>query len=422
MSRAASPWVGFSAVAVGTLMATLDGSIVNVVLPAMRADLGTTIGGVEWVVTSYLLTISLVLLPAGRLGDVAGHRRVFAGGLLLFTVGSALCGLPSGLGGLVAARVLQALGASAMMAIGPAAITAIFPAEQRGRALGSITSVVAVGLSAGPPLGGLIVQHLSWRWIFFVNVPVGIAGAAWALRVLPDAARRPAARGPLLDLALFERRGFAVGIPAGFLAYAAIFTANIMNPFYLAEVQGLPPRLLGAMMMLVPAALSIASPIAGWLADRFPTRAFAPAGAAVLAAGLGGLALTRPGDGLLVFGAEQLALGLGMGLFQPPNNSAVMGSLSRERLGIGGGMLATARNLGMVSGIALAGALFRWRAGPGSGPSAFLSGYRAALAAGALLAVAAGGVSLLARPVGRPAAPEGGVRPGLPPPHRPGSG
>ncbi|HEX8908757.1 MAG TPA: MFS transporter, partial [Anaeromyxobacteraceae bacterium] len=193
---ARSPWLGFSAVAVGTFMATLDGSIVNVALPTLRRELRAALSGVEWVVTAYLLVISVALLTAGRLGDLLGHRRVYVGGMLLFTLGSGLCGLAPGLDVLVAARAVQALGACAMMAMGPAVVTAIFPAHQRGRALGSVASVVALGLTAGPPLGGLIVQQLSWRWIFFVNLPVGVAGAVWAARALPAA--RPA-HPPALD-------------------------------------------------------------------------------------------------------------------------------------------------------------------------------------------------------------------------------
>jgi EmrB/QacA subfamily drug resistance transporter len=436
-------------------MATIDGSIVAVALPTMRVELSTGIGGAEWIVSAYLLTVSAVLLAAGRLGDEWGHRRLYLSGLGLFTLGSAACGLAPGLTWLVASRVLQALGAAAMMAIGPAVITAVFPAERRGRALGAIASVVAVGLSAGPPLGGFLVQHLSWRWIFFVNLPVGLAGAIWAARALPETARpqgkgldlpgagllalavgglvgavkeapRAGGRGaalllgallaaallarrsrrvpaPVLDLSLFERRSVAVGTAAALLSYASFFTASVLNPFFLGDRKGLSPQALGAMMTLVPVALSVASPLAGWLADRFPSRALAPAGTALLAAGLAGLSTQRPEGSLVSFGACQLALGMGMGLFQTPNSSAVMGALPRTRLGAGGGLLATARNLGMVLGIATAGTVFRRLAGAGTDEREFLAGYAAALRAGALLGVAAGLVALLSGAPERPA-------------------
>ncbi len=446
-AAARSPWLGFSAVAVGTVMATLDGSIVNVALPTLRRELHASYAGVEWIVAGYLLVISALLLSAGRLGDLLGHRRVYSGGLLVFTLGSALCGTANALGALVAARALQALGAAAMMAMGPAIVTAIFPPERRGRALGAITSVVAVGLTLGPTLGGFIVQQLSWRWIFLPNLPIGVAGAAWAARVLPGTrplhpaaldrrgalllalalgagvgavqasseggGRPPAlaavallagillvrhvrrAPAPVVDPALFASRVFTAGLVGGLLSYAALFASTLLTPFFLAHVKGLSAAGLGAMLTAIPLALSVASPAAGWLSDRFGPRLLCPIGMAVLASGLATLALAGPGDGLPSIAARLALCGAGMGLFQPPNNSAVMGALPRERLGSGGGMLATARNVGMVAGIALSGALFRARGGATGTAEGFLAGYRAALLAGSCLALAAGAVSLV---------------------------
>ena len=236
-------WAAFSAVSVGTLMATLDGNIVNVALPTLGVELGAQVHALQWIVNAYLLAITATLVLAGRLGDRAGHRVVYTGGLLVFTLGSALCGAAPGLGELVAARVLQALGASAMMAIGPAIVTASFPPEMRGRALGSVGTVVALGLTLGPPIGGLILSHLSWRWVFYVNLPVGIAGAAWALRILP---RGGGARGPVLDLSLFRIPAFSWGLLAGFLSYAAMFSQTFLTPFLLARVLALEPGVVVA--------------------------------------------------------------------------------------------------------------------------------------------------------------------------------
>ncbi|HYS81899.1 MAG TPA: MFS transporter [Anaeromyxobacteraceae bacterium] len=452
---ARSPWIGFSAVSVGTFMATLDGSIVNVALPTITRELHASLAGVEWIVAAYLLVISTALLTAGRLGDLFGHRLVYAGGLLVFTVGSGLCGFAPGLAPLVGARAVQALGACAMMAMGPAIVTSIFPAPHRGRALGMVASVVALGLTAGPPLGGFIVQHLSWRWIFFVNLPVGAAGVTWARRVLPrdrparaapldrrgalmqaatlaagvaaiqavpESAGRAAALmlvalamgvllvrhlrrapAPVIDLALFRSRVFSAGIASGLLSYAALFSSTFLTPFFLTRVRGLDADALGAMLISVPLALSVVSPVAGWLSDRFGPRALGPLGMVVLAAGL---VLVGLADQSTPSAAIALPLGLcgaGMGLFQSPNNSAVMGTLPRTQLGSGGGMLATARNLGMVVGVSVASALFRARAGEVAGPpERFLGGYRAALFTGAALALAASVVAL-ARDGRRPA-------------------
>jgi MFS family permease len=390
---APSPWTAFSAVAVGNFMATLDGNIVNVALPTLGAELGVPVGRLQWVVTAFVLAAAVTLIPFGRLGDRLGHRAVYAGGLGLFTLASALCGGAPSFELLVAARVLQALGASAMMSLAAGIVTAAFPPERRGGALGAVGTVVALGLTAGPPVGGLILAHLSWRWIFYVNLPVGILGVVWALRVLP---RGGGARGaPLLDLSLFRNGVFTLGLVAGFLSYAAMFSQTFLTPFYLARVLGLPPGTLGLALTAVPLALSVSSPFSGWLSDRMGARLLPAAGMLLLAAGL--LLLSRADGGTSTASVvARLALcGAGMGLFQAPNNAAVMGALPRARLGSGGGLLATARTAGMATGVSLASALFALVAGAGTAPAAFLDGYAVALRAGAGLAVLSAAVSLV---------------------------
>jgi MFS family permease len=374
-------------------MATLDGNIVNVALPTIGHELAAPVGGLQWIVNAYVIAITATLLPIGRLGDRFGQRAVYAGGLLLFTFGSALCGLAPDLGELVAARVVQALGASAMMAIGPAVITAAFPPTMRGRALGVVGTVVAIGLTAGPPLGGLIVAALSWRWVFYVNLPVGIAGALWALRILPRGGGDRG--GPLLDLSLFRIPVFSIGLLAGFLSYAAMFSQTLLTPFLFARVLGLSPAVLGLALTSVPLALSVSSPLSGWVSDRFGGHWLPVAGMVVLAVALGTLSFAGPEDAVPSVAARLALAGLGMGMFQSPNSAAVMSSLPRARLGSGGGLLATARNAGMATGIGLAGAIVSLRAGPDAAGAGFLAGYALALRTGAVLAVVAAAVSLL---------------------------
>jgi EmrB/QacA subfamily drug resistance transporter len=461
--RSPSPWIAFSAISVGVFMSTLDGSIVNVALPSIRHDLRATIAGASLVVSAYLLTVTATLLAVGRLGDLLGLRRVFVAGMLVFTVGSCFCGVARALAVLVAARVLQALGAAAMMAISPAAVTAAFPREKRGRALGGISSVVAAGLTAGPPIGGAIVSTFSWPGIFFVNLPVGIAGAIWAWRALPADTARTGARfdvpgalwlavalaafigaidlaptqaafagglaavsgaawlllwrrerrapSPLIDAALFRDRAFSLAIVAALLSYAALFSQTLLTPFYLAQVKRLGPGALGAMLTCVPLALSVTAPIAGALADRFGARGPCIAGALVLGAGLFSLSVAGIDSSLPSIAARLAVEGVGLGLFQAPNNTAIMSALPRERLGSGGGMLAMARTLGMVIGVALSGALFAIGSGRSVGPGTvtgaaaarFLAGWRLALSVGAALAVTSGVLSI-ARPRRRPGA------------------
>jgi MFS family permease len=198
-----------------------------------------------------------------------------------------------------------------------------------------------------------------------------------------------------VDPGLFESRVFTAGIAGALLSYAALFTSSVLAPFFLAQVKGLSAAGLGAMLIAVPLALSVVSPLAGWLSDSFGPRLLCPLGMAVLALGLSTLAAAGPEDGLASIAARLALCGAGMGLFQAPNNNAVMGTLKRDRLGSGSAMLAVGRNVGMVAGIALAGALFR-SAGGGSGSTApFLTGFHVALTAGGALALAAGAASLV---------------------------
>ena len=186
MARRPSKWIVFGIVAVGVLMATIDSSIVNVSLPVIARGFGVPLGGaVEWVVIAYLVVVASLLLTVGRISDVVGRRRVWATGLATFTAASVLCGAAPSLAALVGFRALQGVGSAGTMAVSPAMLVAAFPPEQRGRALGLNAVIVGLGISLGPTLGGVITEHFGWRWIFYVNVPLGILGVVASLRVLP---------------------------------------------------------------------------------------------------------------------------------------------------------------------------------------------------------------------------------------------
>ena len=190
-------WLVLLAVSIGTLMSTLDGSIVNIALPVMQQDFGVDLTTVEWVTVAYLLMIGSLLLPLGRLGEVLTFKRVYLAGFGVFTVASVLCAMAPGVGMLVGFRVLQAVGAAAITAIGPAIIARTFPGPERGRALGLNGVSVSLGLTLGPILGGLLTTVATWRAIFLINLPIGILAILWAQRILPDEAR---GRGATFDL------------------------------------------------------------------------------------------------------------------------------------------------------------------------------------------------------------------------------
>lgn len=414
MERRPSKWIVFGIVAVGVLMATIDSSIVNVSLPVIARGFGVPLGGsVEWVVIAYLVVVASLLLTAGRISDVAGRRRVWATGLTTFTLGSALCGAAPSLGALVGFRALQGIGSAGTMAVSPAMLVAAFPREQRGRALGLNAVVVGLGISLGPTLGGVITQHFGWRWIFYVNVPLGVLGVGASLRVLPHetaevrqrvdwvgalllaaglggltaglsfgpelgwtsapllvcgvlaiagiaglVARVILAQQPLVEARLWQNRVFASASVSLLLAFIATFAVAVFLPFYLEQLRGFAAQRAGMLLTPLPLTIAVISPFTGSLADRIGTQKLAAGGMFLAAAGLAWLALL-PGDAsILRIEGNLLLIGVGQATFQPPNNSALMGAAPRERQGVAAGVLATGRTLGQSLSVAFAGALF----------------------------------------------------------------
>ena len=443
-------WSVLVAVGVGTFMSAIDGSVVNALLPVMRGALGTTVAGIEWVVTIYLLVVSGVLLGFGRLGDLRGHKDVYLAGFVGFVVSSAACGLSPSAGWLVAFRGVQALSAAMLFANSPAILTASFPARERGRALGLQATMTYLGLSVGPPAGGLLAAHLGWRSIFFVNVPVGalgvylsqraiardrprgtpppfdLLGAAlffaglftlllalnrghawgWAaprtLSLLALAAltlgafvaverRRP---HPMLDLALFGDRVFTGSTFSATMSYVANYAIVFLLPFYLVQGRGLSPQHAGLVLMAQPVMMMLAAPVAGTLSDRIGSRGLIVAGLAILVGGL--LLLARVGDATALWkvGAALCVCGLGFGAFVAPNNSRLLGAAPPNRRGIASGVLAAARNVGMVLGVGLAGAVYTTVL-ERRGEAHVAAGVSAALVAVAALVALAGATSWL---------------------------
>jgi len=412
-SAATRKWAVLAAVGVGTFMSALDGSIVNTLLPTLGAALSADVDEIQWVVTVYLLVVSGLLLIVGRLGDLRGHKDVYLAGFAGFAASSALCGLASTVPALVAFRAFQALSAAMLFANAPAILTAAFPPEERGRALGLQAVMTYLGLSVGPPLGGLLATHLGWRSIFFVNVPVGLLGVwltqrsiardkpagtpprfdvagaalffvgllslllalnqghAWGwgspavLGLLAAAAalltaflrleRRLA--HPMLDLALFRSPVFSGAVFSASLSYVAQFAVLFLLPFYLRS-RGLGPAQAGLVLTAQPLVMMLTAPLAGALSDRVGTRPLVVAGLAVLAAGLLGLSFLGPETPLAAVAGGMAVCGLGFGAFVAPNNSRLLGAAPPQRRGIASGVLAAARNVGMVLGVGLAGAVF----------------------------------------------------------------
>lgn len=406
-------WLVLSAVGMGIFLATIDGSIVNVSLPTLVHAFETDFALVQWVVLSYLLTVTTLMLGVGRLADIYGKKRIYTAGFIVFTLGSVLCGFSPTIQALIGFRVVQAVGASMTMALGMAIVTEAFPGHERGRALGITGTVVSVGIAIGPTLGGFIIQNISWHWIFFVNFPIGVIGTWMVIRYVPDF--KPAGGQsfdywgaltlcitllslligltmgqrlgfdalpvvallvnaliflvifvqlelrvdePMLDLRLFRNSLFSVSLTTGFIVFVCLSGSILLIPFYAENVLGLNPQQTGLLMAVVPVALGIVAPISGALSDRYGSRPITVAGLAILTLGFFLVSGLDADTSIAEYIWRFLPIGVGMGMFQSPNNSAIMGAAPRSRLGIASGMLSVTRTLGQTAGIATLGALW----------------------------------------------------------------
>ncbi len=412
----AGKWTVLAMVGIGIFMATLDSSIVNISLPKIALSFHVPLSGmVEWVVIAYLVVIASLLLTLGRLSDMVGQKPLWVTGLGIFTLGSILCGASPSLPLLVLFRSLQGLGGAAIMAVSPAMTARAFPPGERGRAFGLIAVIVAAGTSTGPPLGGLITEVLSWRWIFYLNVPIGVIGMIAGFRLLtePMQLRRGAHRfdplgavllsaaltclilalsfgqetgwnsltirglfaaaaillvafviherrvsHPIVDLTIFHNRLFSAAITSSFFAFLALFAVVFLMPFYLEELLAMPPDRAGLIMTAVPLTISLVAPFSGWLSDRIGSQILSSLGLAIGSAGLWFLSNLTPQAGTFDIVWPLVVAGFGQGLFQSPNNNAIMSSVPHQRLGIASGFLASVRVLGQAASVALAGAIF----------------------------------------------------------------
>lgn len=387
-------------------------TIVNVALPSIAVDLSVGIEDAQLVILGYLMALGTLLLAFGRLGDVVGYRRVYVWGLVTFGVASLLCGLAGNVWTLAGFRVLQGVGSGMVQAIGPALLVRAFPAGERGRAQGLFAASVALGITVGPMLGALLTEWYSWSWVFFINAPLCLIGVAWALRVLPEergvpgqtfdllgagllfgttsalllavlgggswgwsgqtggallatvallgaafAAAESRARQPVLEMGLLRIRAVQAGNASVLVAFAALFTATFLIPFYLADVRGLSVLWTGVFMTPLPLATLLVSPFGGALSDRLGSRLPTTAGTALIGCGL--LALSGIDGETSAFGLVwRLGVaGVGLGLFIGANQSLVLGAVPEDRLGMASGMLAQVRNTGQAFGVALAGAV-----------------------------------------------------------------
>jgi EmrB/QacA subfamily drug resistance transporter len=454
--RAVRGWV-IALTGIGSLMAALDTLVVSTALSTIRVDLGASVEQLEWTVNAYNLSFAVLLITAAAVGDRFGRRRLYAAGLGLFAAASAACALAPDVGWLIAARAVQGAGAALLLTLGLALLSAAFPPERRGAAIGMFSAVTGLAVASGPLVGGAVVEGIDWEWIFWLNVPIGLAaipfvitrmresfgpdtaldirglalvtgaafGIVWGLvrgnaagweslevvgalslgvlLMVAFVAWELRARQPMLPMQLFRSRAFSAGNAAIFFTFASLFTGVFFYAQLLQTVLGYGP--LDAGLRLIPwtATFITVAPIAGTLADRFGERPFMVGGLLLQAVGAAWIALiAEPGLAYSELVLPLIVAGVGVSMAIPSGQNSVVGSVAHEALGKAAGANSMMRELGGVFGIAVTVAVF---AGAGSYASteAFTDGFAPAIGVAAALAVA-GAAAALALPSRRGAA------------------
>jgi EmrB/QacA subfamily drug resistance transporter len=440
-------------VALASFMMALDALIVTTAFATIRQDFNVSVETLQWVVNAYNLSFAVLLLTGSALGDRFGRRRMFAAGIALFTLASVACALSGSAAWLIAARLAQGAAAALVMPLGMAILSAAFAREERARALGIFSGVTGFALVIGPAIGGLISENLGWRWVFWINLPIGIiaialavarlresfgpraaldipglvtiAGAAlalvwgllrgnilgWASLEVTSALGAGAllaalfvswemrAPAPMVPMRLFRAPAFSAGVAASFLFYAAMYGVLFLLPQFLQTTLGFGP--LGAGLRLLPwtATLFVTAPVAGAVVNKFGERRLVVTGLTMQAIGLGWIAmLAAPGIAYPALVAPLVLAGVGVSMAMPAAQNAILGSVAATEIGKASGIFNMARFLGGMFGIAAMVAVFSARGGVGSAMS-FSAGFAPAMMVGATLSLlgAFAGLALPAR-------------------------
>lgn len=410
-------------VALGITLAVLDGAIANVALPTIARDLRASDAASIWIVNAYQLAVTISLLPLASLGERIGYRRIYIGGLALFTAASLGCSLAGSLPALAVMRVIQGFGAAGIMSVNAALVRMIYPSSLLGRGLSINTMVVALSSALGPTVASAVLSVASWPWLFAINVPIGIAAVVGSVRALPANPRHDAhydtlsalmnacvfgllivavdglghgerhayvaaemvvagvvgvffvkrqlsQPAPLLPVDLLRIPLFALSICTSIASFSSQMLAFVALPFWLQNTLGFSQVATGIYMTPWPLVMVVAAPLAGMLSDRYSAGTLGGIGLALFAAGLLSLATIGPHPGTVDIVWRMALCGTGFGLFQTPNNRAIMSSAPRMRSGGAGGMLGTARLTGQTLGAAIAALIFS--VAPAHGPTVAL--------------------------------------------------
>ncbi|NSX09669.1 MFS transporter [Pseudomonas lini] len=439
------------------LMPSLDTSIANAGLPTLAEAFDASFQEVQWIVLAYLLAITTLIVSVGRLGDLVGRRRLLLAGIGIFTLSSLACGVAPSLWWLIGARAVQGLGAAIMLALTVAFVSETVPKAQTGSAMGLLGTMSAIGTTLGPSLGGMLISGFDWQAIFLINVPLGILNIWLAYRYLPaDSQREKTGRvgfdkagtlllaltlaayalamtigygdlgplniallltavvgtgififvearvaSPLIKLALFREPGLSASLAMSTLVSTVMMATLVVGPFYLSGALGLGTALVGLALSVGPLVAALTGVPAGRLVDRFGTRRMTVVGLVAMALGTGVLSMMPAGFGLLGYLAPIAVVTASYALFQAANNTAIMTDIRPDQRGVIAGMLSLSRNLGLITGASVMGAVFAFASATAdittASPAAIANGMRITLAVAMVLIVLALGIALTLR-------------------------
>jgi EmrB/QacA subfamily drug resistance transporter len=447
-------WLTLAAVSVGLFMIMLDNTVVNVALPSIESDLAADLSELQWIVTGYALTFAALMLVGGKIADAYGRRLIFVVGIVVFTVASLLCGLASSSEMLIGARVLQGAGAALMNPASLSIIAVAFPPRERGTAIGIWAGVSALALAIGPLVGGLITEHLDWSWIFFINVPIGIAGVIASFLLIDESRDETHVRldlpglatsalglfaltyglieantygwtsarivgsfviaavsfvafvllerhqrAPMLPLEFFRNRTYTGANLTMLLVALAMFGVFFFVSLYMQNILGYSPVEAGAAFLPMTVLIILVAPVAGKTADHYGSRGLMTGGMVLIAAQL--VLFSQAGENASYWQLLPSLFigGIGMACTMTPSAAAATRAVPVDKAGIGSAVLNSSRQVGGTMGIAIMGAIVASQMGGTLDPAAFMDGFeRALLVAAAIAAVGAVVAFTLVRP------------------------
>ena len=408
-------WWVFCAVALGTLTSVINHGGMSVALPTIAQYFDADLSTVQWVVIAEGLTISALLLPMGRLSDIVGRKRIYISGLVIFIIAAVFAATSGSIIALIGAKALQGLGAAMTQGTGMAMITSVFPDEERGKGIGSHASVVGTGGVLGPIAGGFLITALDWRWLFYINILMGLVTMAAVLLIVRSEVFRQDTRNrtydyagaalstavllsflltvsngsrmgwssppiifgalgfvaflvafvwweirspsPMLDMSLFRSRVFSIGIGTNFMSFLGITSSRFLMPFYLQAALGFTPALVGFALLPNAASRIVMGPVSGRLSDRYGWKPFNIIGLLLSAGGLLVLATLTTTSSIIIVLAGILLQSIGSGLFQSPNSASIFSAADSSRHGVVAAFVNLSRNSGNVTGTAAAASI-----------------------------------------------------------------